>query len=82
MYNTFLLFLKPFYLLVRKLVLKLQGRSLCRLVLPGIYPYGSVNVKSFLKAVKNYIRRSDMLLLGLCLACTVFGIVLMPAQPT
>ncbi|MBQ6540292.1 MAG: FtsW/RodA/SpoVE family cell cycle protein [Oscillospiraceae bacterium] len=33
-------------------------------------------MKSIIRAAKKYIRRSDMLLLGLCLACTVFGIVL------
>ena len=33
-------------------------------------------MKAFLAAVKKYVQRSDMLLLGLCLASTVFGIVL------
>ena len=33
-------------------------------------------MKAFLSAIKNYIRRSDMLLLGLCIASSVFGIVL------
>lgn len=38
--------------------------------------FGVVVVKAFLSAVKNYIRRSDMLLLCLCIASSVFGIVL------
>lgn len=33
-------------------------------------------MKAFLSAVKNYIRRSDILLLCLCLASSVFGIIL------
>lgn len=36
----------------------------------------SVVVRAFFSAVKNYIRRSDMLLLAMCTSCTLFGIVL------
>lgn len=33
-------------------------------------------MKAFLSAIKNYIRKSDILLLSLCIACSVFGMVL------